>query len=448
GMYPHAIMNYNISPETLIEPKDYDDDMKQFMIDNARNINVEGLRSRLVDTSILKAKNITLTPNGQFFRLDKQGFLPELMAVMYKERAHYKKASIAAKMKLEVVTDAAEKVELKHSELMNNLYQQAKKVCLNSAYGVTGNKYFRFFDVRIAEAITTSSQLSTRFIEEKINEKLNHLLNFIENKNFVIAADTDSCYITLEDFINPEIEGKNFDPKQVIAKMDKFCKGVIQPFIDVSLLELSDYLNAYDQKFRMKRESLCDKGIWAAKKRYLLNIYDKEGVVYSTPKVDVTGLEGVRSTTPEACRGKINEVYNIILNKDKKTLIEFVEKFREDFKKLPIQDIAVSMSANGLSEYANDKSIFGKKTPIHVKGALIFNHYLKQLNLLSQFEEIKEGEKVKYIYLKEPNPLHCSVISFVSNIPKEFAIIEYLDYNVMYQKTFIDPLMTILNVIG
>src|ERR1017187_5391367 len=363
GMYPHAIMNYNISPETLIESKDYDDEMKQFLIDNIRSINVEGLRSRLIDTSILKRKNITLTPNGQFFRLDKQGFLPELMAAMYKERAHYKKASIAAKMKLEVVTDTVEKVELKHSELMNNLYQQAKKVCLNSAYGVTGNKYFRFFDVRIAEAITTSSQLSTRFIEEKINEKLNHLLNFIENKNFVIAADTDSCYITLEDFINPEIEGKNFDPKQVIAKMDKFCKGVIQPFIDVSLLELSNYLNAYDQKFRMKRESLCDKGIWVAKKRYLLNIYDKEGVVYSTPKVDVTGLEGVRSTTPEACRGKINEVYNIILNKDKGTLIEFVDRFREEFKKLPIQDIAVSMSVNGLSDYFNKDTIYGKKTP-------------------------------------------------------------------------------------
>jgi DNA polymerase elongation subunit (family B) len=231
--------------------------------------------------------------------------------------------------------------------------------------------------------------------------------------------------------------------------MDKICEAKIQPFIDKSYDDLYRYTNAFAQKMMMKREALADKGIWTAKKRYILRVYNNEGVQYSTPKIKVMGLEMIKSSTPTACRSKLKESIDVIFNGTENDVIDFIEKFREEFKTLPISDIAFPRGVNGLTKYAgSDNRIYGDKTPIHVRGSLIYNHLINKHKLNKKYELIKEGEKIKFIYLKEPNTIQSDIISFTNMIPEEFDIMKFIDYNTQYEKSFVEPLKIILDSIG
>jgi DNA polymerase elongation subunit (family B) len=230
--------------------------------------------------------------------------------------------------------------------------------------------------------------------------------------------------------------------------LDRFCEEKIQPFIDASYQELAEYVNAYAQKMKMKREALADKAIWTGKKHYLINVYNNEGVEYAKPKLKIMGLEAVKSSTPNICRKKIKEAFEVIIEKDENHLIQFVEKFKEDFKNHPPEDIAFPRGVNGLEKYSDDKTIYGLKTPIHVKGSLYFNHHIIQKGLQKKYQQIKEGEKIKFIYLKEPNPIQSPVISFLSTIPKEFDLEKYIDYNSQFEKSFLEPLKSVLDAIN
>jgi len=408
SLYPHLIMQYNISMETLIEPSKYNDNMRG-LLQNC-NINVESLLNQEVDTEILKQLGVTLTPNGQLFRTNEQGVLPEIMDSMYKDRTRYKKLALEAKKKIETVLDDKNQVKYLENQISryNNL-QLAKKVTLNSAYGALGNQYFRFFDIRIAEGITTAGQLSIRWIEKKINEYMNNLL--------------------------------------VIKFMNKVCDDKIQPFIDSSYQELADYVNAYQQRMEMKRESLADKAIWTAKKRYILNVHDSEGVAYAKPKLKIMGLEAVKSSTPSACRVKIKEAINIIMTQTQDDLHKFIEQFRNEFKELPVEDISFPRSVNGLTEYGDAANIFKKGTPIHVKGALVYNHFLRELKLNKRYQEIQEGEKIKFVYLKQPNIFNNNTLAFISALPKKLGAEQYIDYDLQFEKSFLEPLDIILSAI-
>ena len=444
SLYPHLIMQYNISMETIIEPEKYNDNMRG-LISNIK-INVDTLLNQEVDTSILKEINTTLTPNGQLFKINRQGVMPEIMDNMYKDRTRYKKLAIEAKKKIETVLEDKNQVEYLEKQVAryNNL-QLAKKVTLNSAYGALGNQYFRFFDIRIAEGITTAGQLSIRWIEKKINEYMNNLLK-TQDADYVIASDTDSIYLNLGPIVKkfyPELN----DSKKIIKFMNKVCEEKIQPFIDNSYGELADYVNAFQQRMEMKRESLADKAIWTAKKRYILNVYDSEGVAYAKPKLKIMGLEAVKSSTPSACRQKIKEAINIIMTQTQDDLHKFIEKFRHDFKTLPAEDIAFPRSVNGLSEYSDAASIFKKGTPIHVKGALVYNHFLRAKNLTKRYQLIQEGEKIKFIYLKQPNIFNNNTLAFLSGIPKQLGADQYIDYDLQFEKSFLEPLDIILSAI-
>ena len=446
SLYPHLIMMYNLSPETLIEPHSYNDEIRKFFGKYGMHINVDDLMDHKVDTSLMKTLNIALTPNGQVFKRDKLGFLPEIMETMYEDRAMYKNKAIESRKLLEKSVSVSERKELEKQIAKYNNIQLAKKVTLNSAYGALGNKWFRFFDIRIAEAITLSGQLAIKWIEKKLNIHLNNMLK-TKNIDYVIASDTDSIYLRLGELVKKFIPDSS-DKLKTIRMLDKFCNDKIQPFIDASYQELADYVNAYSQKMVMKREALADKAIWTAKKRYLINVYNNEGVEYKKPKLKIMGLEAIKSSTPTACRDKIKEAYEVILSKDQNYLIDFIEKFRLEFKSLPVADIAFPRGVNGLDKYSDSKSIYGLKTPVHVKGSLIFNHHIVQKGLVKQYQQIKEGEKIKFIYLKEPNPLQSTVISFLSSIPKEFELEQYLDYNTMYEKSFLEPLKIVLDSIN
>jgi DNA polymerase elongation subunit (family B) len=445
SLYPHLIMQYNISMETLVEPSKYNDNMRGF-IGNC-NINVDNLLNQEVDTSILKDLGVTVTPNGQLFRIQEQGVLPEIMDSMYKDRTRYKKLALEAKKKIETVLEDKNQVHYLEKQVAryNNL-QLAKKVTLNSAYGALGNQYFRFFDIRIAEGITTAGQLSIRWIEKKINEYMNKLLK-TEDEDYVIASDTDSIYLNMGPLIK-KLYPDTSDTKKVIKFMNKVCDDKIQPFIDASYEELKEYVNAFQQRMEMKRESLADKAIWTAKKRYILNVHDSEGVVYAKPKLKIMGLEAVKSSTPSACRVKIKEAINIVMTQTEDDLHKFIEKFRHEFKTLPVEDIAFPRSVNGLKEYADAANIFKKGTPIHVKGALVYNHLLREMKLNKRYQEIQEGEKIKFIYLKQPNIYNNNTLAFLSGIPKQLDAEQYIDYDLQFEKSFLEPLDIILSSIN
>ncbi len=439
SLYPHLIMQYNISPETLVESSNYTDEMRKL----ASEASVENLLEQKLDTSVLK--NVTITPNGQFFRTDEQGFLPKMMVEMYEDRKKFKKLMLKSQQEYENEKDESKRKEIGKLIARYNNLQLAKKVSLNSAYGAMGSQYFRFYDLRQALAVTQAGQLSIRWIENKLNEYMNDVLK--TNKDYVIASDTDSIYFNLGPLVDKVYKSAQ-EPDKVIAFMDKVCEDKIQPFIDGSYQTLADYVHAYDQKMQMKREALSSKGIWTAKKRYILNVYNNEGVQYAKPKLKVMGLEMVKSSTPTVVRNKMYELVDLVVNTDEATVQEFVANFREQFKELPVEDVSFPRGCNGLAEYSDSKTIYKKGTPIHVKGALLYNHYLKEKNLTNKYPYIKEGEKLKFTYLKTPNSIKDTVISFPTRLPKEFEIQEFIDYDTQFSKTFLEPIGLILNSIG
>jgi DNA polymerase elongation subunit (family B) len=441
SLYPHLMMQYNISPETLIEPSNYTDEMRNIIMDG---VSVDKMLSKQVDTS--KLSGVTLTPNGQFFRTDKQGFLPKMMEEMYVDRSKFKKLMLKAKQDYENETDESKKYDIEKRIARYNNLQLAKKVSLNSAYGALGSQYFRFYDLRQALAVTLAGQLSIRWIENKLNEYMNGLLK-TTGIDYVIASDTDSIYLKLGPLVD-KITQKDTKVEKVISIMDKICEDKLQPFIDTSYQELASYVHAYKQKMEMKREGLSDKGIWTAKKRYILNIYNNEGVQYNEPQIKVMGLEMIKSSTPSAVREKMRQSIGIMMNGSEEDIHKFIEDFKSEFRTLAVEDISFPRGLNGLKTYADSVMMYKKGTPIHVKGAIIYNHFLKQKGLDKKYPFIQEGEKLKFTYLKQPNPFKDSVISFPQRLPKEFDMQMYIDYETQFEKAFIEPIKVILDCMG
>lgn len=440
SLYPHLMMQYNLSPEMIVDPQDYTDDMREVI---SSGISVDKFLSKQLDTS--KLKNVTLTPNGQFFRTDQQGFLPKMLEDMYDDRKIFKKKMLQAKQEYENETDESKRKELgKLISKYDNL-QLAKKVGLNSAYGAMGSKYFRFYDLRQALAVTTSGQLSIRWIEKKINQYMNNLLK--SDEDYVIASDTDSIYLRLGGLVDKVFKDQS-DTMKVIEFMDKVCEEKLQPFIDESYVELADYVHAFKQKMRMKREGLSDKGVWTAKKRYILNVYNNEGVQYKEPHLKVMGLEMVKSSTPSAIRRKMEETIKIIIRGTEFEVQEYIAKFKSEFKSLPPEEISFPRGVNGLKEYSDSVMMYRKGTPIHVKGAILYNHYLKKMDLTKKYPLIQEGEKLKFTYLKQPNPFKDTVISYPGRLPPEFGLHEFVNYDLQFEKAYLDPVKIILNCIG
>jgi DNA polymerase elongation subunit (family B) len=440
SLYPHLMMQYNISPETLVQPTDYTDEMRNIIMNT---VSVDKLLTKEVNLD--KLEGATITPNGQFFRTDKQGFLPKMLEEMYIDRSKFKKMMIQAKKDYEVETDSFKRKELKNKIARYDNLQLAKKVSLNSAYGALGSQYFRFYDLRMALGVTTAGQLSIRWIEHKINQYMNGLLK--TNDDYVIASDTDSIYLKLGPLVDKMYKDTT-DVNKVIAFMDKVCEDKIQPFIDKSYQELATYVHAYDQKMQMKREGLSNKGIWTAKKRYILNVYNNEGVQYKEPQMKVMGLEMVKSSTPSAIREKMRLSIKLMINGTEDDIHTFINEFRKAFKAMPPEEVSFPRGMNGLKEYSDAATLYKKGTPIHVKGAILYNAKLKALKLDKKYPLIQEGEKIKFSYLKQPNPMKDMVISYPNRLPPEFGLQEYIDYDLQFEKAFLEPIKVILDQIG
>ena len=328
-----------------------------------------------------------------------------------------------------------------------NNFQMARKISLNPCYGAIGNQYFRYYKLANAEAITLSGQVSIRWIENRVNGYLNKLLS-TQDADYVIASDTDSIYINFGPIVNKFLSNKSGDKAAVVGLLDKICQEKLEPFIESSYKELATYVNAYSQKMQMKRENIADRGIWTAKKRYILNVWDSEGVRYEEPKLKIMGIEAVKSSTPAPCRKMIKDALKLMMNGTEDDVIDYIEDCRKKFNKMPPEDIAFPRSISDVTKHKSYASIYAKGAPIHVRGALLYNHYLKEKKLDNKYSTINNGEKIKFIYLKKANPIRENVISFISDFPKELGLDRYIDYDLQFNKAFLDPLKVILDAIG
>jgi len=326
-------------------------------------------------------------------------------------------------------------------------FQQVRKITLNSAYGALGNQYFRYYKLANAEAVTFSGQLSIRWIENKMNGFINEILK-TEGKDYVIASDTDSIYINFGDVVDKFLKKYDGDKEKTVSMVDKICKDQLEPFIDKCYAHLGEYVNAYEQKMQMKRENIADRGIWTAKKRYILNVWDSEGVRYEEPKLKMMGIEAVKSSTPAPCRTMIKDALRIIIEKSEDEVIDYIDDCRKKFKRMTPEEIAFPRSVSDMIKFRSGTTIYAKSTPMHVRGALLFNHYIKKEGLETKYSLINSGEKIKFCYLKIPNLIGENVISFISDFPRELKLEKYIDYDTQFNKAFLDPLKIILDAIG
>jgi DNA polymerase elongation subunit (family B) len=428
SLYPHLIMQYNISPETLLDERH-------------PSATVDKILQRQVDLE--KYSDYAVCPNGAMYRKDARGFLPELMEKMYNDRVIFKKKMLEAKQQYEKTKTK----ELEREISRCNNIQMAKKISLNSAYGAIGNQYFRYYKLANAEAITMSGQVSIRWIERKMNSYLNKILK-TNDVDYVIASDTDSIYLNMGPFVETVYKGREKTTEEIVGFLDKVCEVEFEKYIESSYQELADYVNAYDQKMQMKRENIADRGIWTAKKRYILNVWDSEGVRYDEPKLKIMGLEAVKSSTPAPCRQKIKDALKIVMTKTEDEMISFIDNFRKAFNELPPEEISFPRSINDVDKHKSSSTLYCKGTPIHARGAILYNHLIKEKKLDKKYAKIQNGEKIKFCYLKLPNPIRENVISYIQEFPKEFGLDKYIDYDLQFSKAFLEPMKVILDAIN
>jgi DNA polymerase elongation subunit (family B) len=419
-------MQYNISPETLRETRH-------------SSASVERILNQQIDIT----GDYAVCANGAMYRKDIQGFLPEMMQKIYDERTISKKKMLAAKRMYE--NEPSAKLQ-KDISKFNNI-QMARKIQLNSAYGAIGNQYFRYYNLSNAEAITLSGQVSIRWIENKMNEYLNSVLK-TDGEDYVIASDTDSIYLHLGPLVESVYKGREKTNEGVVTFLNKVCEMELEKYIESSYEALADYVNAYANKMIMKRENIASSGIWTAKKRYILNVWDSEGVRYKDPKLKMMGIEAVKSSTPAPCRTAIRDALKVMMNGSEEELITFIDRFKDEFNSLPPEDIAFPRSVNGLRKFKASGTVYSKGTPLHVRGTLLYNFHVSKNKLEYKYPLVQEGEKIKYLYLRRPNKINENVISFLNTFPKELGLEGQIDRDAQFKKSFLDPLRIITNVIG
>ena len=428
SLYPSIIMQYNMSPETIADGEITNVDIEQILTKSQRPNN----------------KGKALAANGQYFNTQKVGIIPTIIDEMYQERVGIKADMIQAQKKLQKV-DKNDKQELYAIEREISIAenrQVAIKILLNSLYGAMGNRYFRFFDQRIAEAITLTGQLTIRWAEYALNAFLNKTMQTTSFKDYVVAIDTDSLYVSLDDIVN------KFNPKNPIDFLDKIASDTLEPVLDKSYADLYDMLGGVSNRMVMKREVIADRGIWTAKKRYILNVQDNEGVRYKEPKLKIMGIEAIKSSTPEPCRDALKELFKVIMTSNETEVQQSIEQFKNYFKTLPSDEIAFPRGVSKVKEYKDNNTIYKKGTPIHVRGSLLYNKQLHDLALTKKYAQIQNGDKIKFLYLRTPNPIKENVIAFPDYLPEEFNLRKYIDFELQFQKTFLDPIEPILNAVG
>jgi DNA polymerase elongation subunit (family B) len=434
SLYPHLIILLNIGPDTYAG-KGF---LPGWSVDSA-------LAGKLNHKDIAKGQDLAVGANLAMYKKDKQSFLAHLMESKYSDRAHLKDEAKKYKNLANQETDPAKKKEYSNLSAMYNGRQLARKEQLNSAYGALTNLWFRWFDLDNAEAITMTGQLAIRWMERAVNGYLNKVLG--TNKDRVIAIDTDSIYVTFDDLVN-KVFPNGGDPQKITDFLDKVSKEKIQQVINKACLEVFEYLNAYKPALKMKRETIADRALWTAAKNYMLNAYDIEGERFKEPELKVTGIKAVMPSTPQVVREAMKKTFKILMTGNQEELHDFINKFRSEFVGKPFNEIAMPRGVKGLEKYHDAASVYKSATPIHVRASLVYNKLIRDFNLISDYEQIYSGDKIKFGYLKVPNPCRENVIAVLNALPKEFGLDRFIDYDLQFRKTYLDPLNDIIAVAG
>lgn len=422
SLYPNIIVQYNMSPETIVDGK--------------LDLSPEKFLSNEADLS-RAGDNRTVSATGLMFDTQHQGVIPKVIEQYYDERRTIKNRMLEAKSEYEKTPTKSLENEI---TILEN-QQMSIKILMNSLYGALGNNHFRYFDNRMAEAITTSGQLAIRWAERAINKEMNKLLK-TDNKDYVIAIDTDSLYVRMKGLVD------KLAPEKPVDFLNEVCSSHFETILTRAYAELADTTRAYKNRMEMSREVIADKAVWVAKKRYFMQVHDNEGVRYAEPKLKVMGIEAVRSSTPMVCRDKFKKIFMIILNEGELATQEFIRNFKQEFKSLEPEDVSFPRGISDIDKWSDKRDIYKKATPIHVRGALLYNHYVKQQGLEKKYEAVKNGEKIKFCYLKTPNNIKENVISYSLNLPKELDLHRFVDYDKMYEKSFVEPVRNILDEVG
>tara|TARA_B110000858_G_scaffold128832_1_gene146529 strand:- start:258 stop:2786 length:2529 start_codon:yes stop_codon:yes gene_type:complete len=428
SLYPSIIMQYNMSPETIANGEVTQFDIESVLTKTARPDN----------------RDKALAANGQYFRTDRPGIIPFIIDEMYKERVGIKQEMITAQKEKEKINkeDKQEMYRIERDIAIAENRQMSIKILLNSLYGAMGNRYFRFFDQRIAEAITLTGQLTIRWAEVALNQYLNKALKNEKFKDYIIAIDTDSLYVSLDDVV------QRFKPNNPIDFMDKLSQEALEPALESAYADLYGMLGGVDNRMVMKREAIADRALWTAKKRYIMNVHDNEGVRYAEPKMKIMGIEAIKSSTPAPCRKALKDIFNVIMKEDERSVQAAIEQFKNYFKTLDPDQIAFPRGVTQVKKWQDRNTLYKKGTPIHVRGSILYNKLVEDMDLKKKYELINNGEKIKFLYLRQPNSLHENVISFPSYLPEEFGLRKYIDHELQFQKTFLDPIQPILDAVG
>lgn len=431
SLYPHLMLQYNMSPETYLS------DERQYVTQEMV----------LKDEFQNNSTTMSVAANGVCFDNQKLGIIPKIIDEYYNNRSQIKKQMLATEQQYEIEKDPVEREKLKRE--INQLHnsQMSIKIAMNSLYGATANIYFLYYINDMAEAITTSGQLSIRYAQKSVNDYLNKILK-TKGKDYIVYIDTDSIYVNFGPLIQEVFGTTDIEPAKGEEFLDKICSDKIEKVIEAGYEKLAKRMGAYRNAMFMKREKITDRSIFIAKKRYILNALNSEGVHYEKPKVSVTGLESVRSSTPEICRERMKQIFEVIMNKGETETQAFIADFRKEFKNLPPEDIAKTSGTDNINKYRDKQTLYKKGCPMHVRGCIMYNHFLKQKMLNKKYLEIQSGDKIKFLYLKTPNPLRENMISFPGVLPKELGLNDYIDYDVQFEKVFLSPIENILEALG
>jgi DNA polymerase elongation subunit (family B) len=426
SLYPHIIMQYNMSPETVMSQKCIGVTVSKLLEDEAYNV----------------PSNYCMSATGQYFDRTKKGIVPQIVESLYKERSILKKQMLVAEQQ----SQKEKSYEIERKIVTFNNQQMAIKILMNSLYGALSNEFFRYYDMRVAESITVTGQLTILWAQKEINNYLNKILN-TQEEDYVIAIDTDSLYIRVKNLVK-KISKADATTEECVKLLDQFASQKLEPLLEESYNNLCKYMNGYEQKMVMKREVIADKGIWTGKKHYALNVHNSEGVQYSTPKLKIMGIEVVRSSTPMSCRTMLKDSIGVIMNTNEENTQKYIQECREKFNTLQAEDIAFPRGVSDIEKFGDRHTIYKKSCPIHVRAALLYNHYININKIEKMYAPIYSGDKIKFLYLKQPNTIFENVIAFQTVLPEEINIRKYVDYDLQFQKAYLEPLKTILDAIG